>query len=36
MGYEPAVSQEELGAKLRAEYRIRSEFEMTDCTTCHR
>ena len=36
MGYVPASSQEELGAKLKAEYRIRSTFEMTDCTTCHR
>ncbi len=36
MGYVPAGNQEEIGAKLKAEYKIRPVYEMTDCTTCHR
>jgi hypothetical protein len=32
----PAGSQEEIGRKLAAEYKIRPAFELTDCYTCHR
>jgi hypothetical protein len=36
MGYVPAGRQEEIGAKLAAEYGIRPPLQLTDCTTCHR
>jgi hypothetical protein len=36
MGYVPAGEQEEIGARLKAQYHIRPSFELTDCTTCHR
>ena len=36
MGYVPAGTQEEIGARLKTEYRIRPIYELTDCTTCHR
>lgn len=36
MGYQPAVSQQELGARLVAEYGIAGVEHMTSCSVCHR
>ena len=36
MGYVPAGEQEVIGQRLKAQYHIRSAFELTECTTCHR
>ena len=36
MGYVPAGRQEEIGERLKKEYRIRPVYELTDCGTCHR
>jgi hypothetical protein len=36
MGYQPAGSQEEIGRKLVAEYKILDQHTLTSCSTCHR
>jgi Zn ribbon nucleic-acid-binding protein len=36
MGYKPAGSQDEIGRKLVAEYKILDSHTLTSCSTCHR
>src|SRR6185369_16315367 len=36
MGYQPAGDQEEIGRKLKAEYKVQDARTLTSCSTCHR
>jgi hypothetical protein len=36
MGYKPAGSQEEIGRKLKADYKVLDAHTLTSCSTCHR
>jgi len=36
MGYQPAGDQTEIGARLKAEYKVQDARALTSCSTCHR
>src|ERR1700736_15003 len=36
MDWKPPANQEEVGKKLRQDYQIRTAYELTNCSTCHR